>query len=426
MSTLGLLGWILAGLCVQLAAGIVHAVVGYRRTHPRHPLPVDPADSAGALSATHPSATAGRRPPLALRLVERRLEDALGTQCSFSFVAADGQPLPDFQPGQFLTFDLRFNGDGQLQRTQRPEGTPAGRAVTRCYSLSDRPGRSRLRITVKREPPPATPAGLPPGLVSNAFHDVLLVGDVLYAAAPAGDFRLDTASSVPVVLVAAGIGITPLLSMLLWMVDEQPGRQVDLFHACTHRDAEAFGSTLRELQHLHPHIRLHRVHSRPLPDEQPGRDHDATGRIDIALLKRSLPNPQREFYLCGPAGLLASLVPALLEWGVPEAAIHYEAFGPSSLPVPGAGAATGEVFAVRFARSARTLQWDGTCGSLLDFAEQHHVALPSGCRAGNCGACETRLLEGSARYPRNPAFTPAAAHCLPCVAVPASDITLDA
>ena len=419
VTTPALLAWILAGLCVQLLAGIVHAVLRYRRTHPRHA----PAGAGPAPAVT------GRTPALALRLVERRLEDPLGSQCSFSFVAADGQPLPAFQPGQFLTFDLRFTEDGQLQRAARDGATPAGRAVTRCYSLSDRPGRDRLRITVKRAPAPDAPAGLAPGRVSNAFHDVLREGDVLYAAAPAGDFRLDTASTSPVVLVAGGIGITPLLSMLLWIVDAQPARDVDLFLASPHRDAEPFGATLRELQRTHRRFRLHRVHSRPLPDERAGQDHEATGHIDIGLLQRTLPDAHRQFYLCGPAGLLASLVPALRAWGVPDADIHHEAFGPSSLPIPHAGTTStgaGTTFTVRFARAGRTLSWDGSGSSLLDFAEQHHVALPSGCRAGNCGACETRVLDGGTRYPRKPSFTPAAGHCLPCVAVPTSDITLDA
>jgi hypothetical protein len=117
--------------------------------------------------------------------------------------------------------------------------------------------------------------------------------------------------------------------------------------------------------------------------------------------------------------MMQGLVPALADGGVPVADIHFEAFGPASVKLPGAPEPTASAtFDVQFQRSGRTLSWDGRDASLLDFAERHGIAVESGCRSGGCGSCETRLLEGQVQYAQAPDHDVAAGHCLLCVGRP--------
>jgi ferredoxin len=151
--------------------------------------------------------------------------------------------------------------------------------------------------------------------------------------------------------------------------------------------------------------------------------------VDIALLQRTLPHGRHQFYICGPAAMMESLVPALADWGVPEDDLHFEAFGPASVrrpSVPHAAVQAGATLEVRFTRSGRTLGWDGSDANLLDFAERHGVAVESGCRSGSCGSCETRLLSGSVAYAQPPDHDIASGHCLLCVGRPTSVLELEA
>jgi hypothetical protein len=151
--------------------------------------------------------------------------------------------------------------------------------------------------------------------------------------------------------------------------------------------------------------------------------------VDLALLKKTLPHGRHQFYLCGPAALMETLVPALAEWGVPDADVHFEAFGPASVRRPAAasvGAAAEQAIEVRFSRSGRTLTWDGRDANLLDFAERHGVVVESGCRSGGCGSCETRATSGTVTYAQQPDHDVAAGHCLLCVGRPQSALVLEA
>ncbi|MDH4391617.1 MAG: iron-sulfur cluster-binding domain-containing protein, partial [Aquabacterium sp.] len=165
----------------------------------------------------------------------------------------------------------------------------------------------------------------------------------------------------------------------------------------------------------------------------PGQDFQHTGHVDIDLLRRTLPHGRHQFYVCGPPAMMQTLVPALADWGVPVSDIHFEAFGPASVLLPGAAdgavaaaSAVAAVVDVQFQRSGRTLAWDGQDASLLDLAERHGIAVPSGCRSGGCGSCETRLLAGDVQYDHPPDHTVAAGHCLLCVGRPLSPLVLDA
>jgi len=354
------------------------------------------------------------------RVARRSFEDRAQTQCSFYLEPVDGGALPSFKPGQFLTFQLQVRG-----------GDGAGRTITRCYSLSDRPGLESYRITVKRVLAPTGEAGLPPGLSSNHLHDRVREGDVLRVKAPSGHFRIDPDSNLPAVLIGGGIGITPMMSMLRWCLAEQPGRPIHLFYGVRHGGEQASKQQLELLADSHAGFHLNVVYSRPDADDVQGRDFHHSGHIDVDLLRRVLPHGRHQFYVCGSPALMESLVPALAAWGVAAGDIHFEAFGPSSvrLAEPEGRATPAPLdtpVGVHFRRSGRTLSWEGQDDNLLDFAERHGVEVDSGCRSGGCGACETKMLSGTVRYAGKPDHDVAAGHCLLCVGVPTSALELEA
>lgn len=404
-----LLGLISAALLIQLAAGI--GVVLRRRR-----LAAPAALAEAPANRTRPDlAWEGWRE---FRVVQRSLEDAARSQCSFYLQPLDGRPLPAFRPGQFLTFSLDVAG-----------GTESARTLTRCYSLSDAPDPAHYRVTIKRVPAPHEHPEIPPGLSSNHFHDHVRVGDNLRVKAPSGHFHIDPDASVPVVLIGGGIGITPMMSMLRWCVANQSQRLVHFYYGLRNSDEHAFKAQLEELAASHPALRLHVVYSRPTSADLVGRDYRHAGHVDVELLRRTLPHGRHQFYVCGPPAMMQTLVPALAEWGVPVADIHYEAFGPASVKLPGVESSSMPVVIgveVKFQRSGRTLTWDGKDASLLDFAERHGIEVESGCRSGGCGSCETRLLEGTVQYEHEPDHDVAAGHCLLCVGRPAASLVLEA
>ena len=420
MTALQLLLWINAALLVQIAVGF--GVFAWRRRAAAAAPPVP--TSAPARSKDKNSAWPGWRK---FRVARRVFEDAAQTQCSFHLEPVDGQALPPFKPGQFLTFAFDIGA-----ASPRDGGAPA--TVTRCYSLSDRPAPTHYRITVKRVPAPAGQPRLAPGVASGHLHDHVHEGDVLDVKAPAGHFFIDPDPALPAVLVAGGIGITPMMSMLRWCLAEQPGRSLHLFYGVRHRGEHAFKALLEDLAAAHPALDLHVVYSRPGPEDVSGRDFRHAGHVDIDLLRRELPHGRHAFYLCGPGALMETLVPALLAWGVPPSDLHFEAFGPASVKLPsdvsGAAAATESLppaeFEIAFRRSGRTLVWDGSDNNLLAMAERHGLQLDSGCRAGSCGTCETRLNSGTVRYAHAPDHDAAPGHCLPCLALPTSPLVLEA
>jgi ferredoxin-NADP reductase len=413
VTTPQLLAWIGAAIAFQLALGIAFS---WSRRAPQ----VSPAagDAEGDISTAASAAWRGWRE---FRVSGREIEDHQGTQCSFTLTPVDGLPLPPFRPGQYLTFALH-NVDRHI------DANGADSVLTRCYSLSERPDPSRYRITVKRMLAPPGDAELAAGRASGYFHDRVEVDDTLMVKAPAGHFCIDDELDVPLVLVAGGVGITPLMSMLRWCLDEQPGRTVHLYYGLRHVDEYAFRAQLEAFAAGYRHFHLNAVCSRLPAAELAGIANILPGYVDIELLRRTLPHGRHQFYVCGPAPMMESLVPALLTWGVPAADIHFEAFGPASVRLAQAktGAADAAGFEVKFARSGRTLQWDGEDENLLDFAERHGISIDSGCRAGSCGSCETKLASGSVRYANPPDHELGVGRCLPCVGKPGSALVLDA
>lgn len=340
------------------------------------------------------------------------VDEAADTK-SYYLAPVDGRPLPTFLPGQYLTFRLH------------PPGSDA--PVVRCYSLSDYPHEDFYRCTIKLVRPPSDRLDLPFGRGSSHFHEHVHVGDVVEARAPAGTFLLDAATSDPIVLIGAGIGITPLLSMMSATLHAGRRRSVHLLLGFRNSSEHPFKGHLQKLADEHRNLHLHVSYSSPLPTDALYRDFNHEGRLTIDRIREILPSSNFHFYLCGPGRMMESLVPALLDWGVPESYIHYEAFGPASIKSGrGTAAPTPKPCEVRFERCARNVMWDGSHGSLLDFGEANGIALPSGCRAGSCGECLTALRSGEVRMLKPSGVTVPTGHCLTCISVPAGPVVLDA
>ncbi|MCA8927535.1 MAG: 2Fe-2S iron-sulfur cluster binding domain-containing protein [Alphaproteobacteria bacterium] len=329
----------------------------------------------------------------------------------------DGKPLPPFKAGQHLAF--RFNVPGQ------------DKPVIRCYSLSDAPtDRTRYRISVKRQGPPPNNPDVPPGVGSNYVHS-LEVGDLLDVRAPGGSFFLPPESDHPIVLLAGGVGLTPMLSMLNYVTDNNQQRETWLFFGIRNKAEHMFADHMRAVAAQHENVTIVNVYGRPTDDCVEGHDYQAKGYVSADLLQEMLPSLNYDFYMCGPPPMMSSLFEGLRERGVPEARIHFEAFGPASVkktaPPPAAATATpAEGVEVIFARSSKTVTWKGENQSLLELAEESGVAMSFGCRAGSCGECATAIKDGKVRYLTEPGFTPETGSCLACCSVPDGRLTIDA
>lgn len=404
MTALELLGLISMALLAQIIVAITYVVL---RPKPALTQGIPP------LARVY-EAWSGLR---AFRVRIREDEDDALTQTSFYLEPVDSLPLPPYRAGQFLTFQFDL-----------PDAAGSVRPVTRCYSLSDKPDRQAYRVTVKRLPPPPDRPDLPPGLVSNYLHEHVKPGAILQVRAPAGAFVLAGNASISTVLIAGGIGITPLFAMARAGLEERPDRAFHLFYGVRDSRDLVFEADLVALAEHHPNFHLTIVQSAPLPIEADADGFHETGFINVALLRRILPHGQRHFYVCGPPPMMASLVPALRDWGVLRDAVHYEAFGPASIESAEDIEAIrlDTPLAVQFAQAKRTLDWTGADTNLLDFAERSGVLIPSGCRSGSCGTCETAMISGTVRYAQPPSFDVAEGRCLPCIAVPTSDLVLAA
>ena len=412
-----------ATLALIIVLAILAQVIGfslyglYRRASSGGAVPENPATrTAGATESRASPGWEGFRE----FVVQRRVpEDPGGSVCSFYLAPADGRPLPPFLPGQFLTFRLPV-ADGET-------GEP--RTVVRCYSLSDSPRSDCYRISVKRVPPPAGREDLPPGVASGFMHDRVEAGSRLLVKAPSGHFNLVKSDPAPVVLIAGGIGITPMLSILNTLLEAGDQREIWLFYGVRNGRELVMGEHLRSLAERHANFHLHLCFSRPDPAEVEGVDYRHGGRVDIGLLRATLKLQRYRFYVCGPAPMMETLVPALEAWGVDPGDIHYESFGPASLPprreAQSGPAPAGTGFTVTFIRSGREVPWDPKAGSLLEFAEAQGIDVDSGCRAGSCGTCQTRLEVGEVDYAQQPDADVDAGHCLLCIATPRGDLKLD-
>lgn len=345
--------------------------------------------------------------------VSERIEEGGGI-CSFILRPHDKKPLPPFYPGQYLTFSL------QLPESSRP--------LIRCYSLSDCHHPDHYRVSIKQiDGDPSIP-GSHPGKASNHFHKTIRKGTIVDVKAPTGQFYLDITKSPPVVLIAGGVGLTPVLSMLNALVAAGSKREVWLFYGVRDGSHHVMREHLNRIALENENINLRVCYSQPRDEDRLGEDYHHAGRVDVALLRSELPSSNYIYFICGPAGMMRTITADLKEWGVPERHVHYEAFGAATVKkvAPSQPATSSATFKVEFTRSGKMLDWDGSAESILDFAESNGIAIDSGCRAGNCGTCLTAVKEGEIEYVTEPGDKPESGSCLACISVPKGDLKLDA
>ncbi|HAY82985.1 MAG TPA: FAD/NAD(P)-binding oxidoreductase [Planctomycetaceae bacterium] len=326
----------------------------------------------------------------------------------------DGKELANFLPGQYLTFSL------PLERHSKP--------LVRCYSLSERPGLDYYRISVRKVLPEEGQADALPGKVSSYLVDEIQPGDILDVRAPRGNFTWEEHRQRPVVILAAGIGMTPLLSMLHAMRVSQLRTEVHVLVSMRSSSEHPFKSELEAFRR-DDRFRVEVFYTQPLSGDEPGRDYDHRGRISLPRIRALLGTNNYEFLMCGPADFMQTMRRGLEAWGVPGDDIRSEAFGQNSAQVGrtvGEQVSSEQRWPVGFARSQKTVTWDGSHASLLECGEAAGVALESGCRAGSCGACVLAVKSGKVVYPNDRGVTVEEGSCLPCIGVPAGEVLLDA
>ena len=252
-------------------------------------------------------------------VVDRKVRES-DIVTSFYLKPQDAGSLPEYLPGQYITI-----------RIDHPS-TPTS---PRNYSLSDRPGTGYFRISVKREP--SQVADAPHGLISNHLHDAVGEGDVLEVGPPCGEFTLDPASANgrPIVMLAGGIGVTPLLAMAKALQHAQTQTPVFFLQAARNSRVHALADEVRGLTGAGSNFQTRVIYDQPLPDDLASGRCDAQGLITTESLRDWLPTVDAEFYVCGPTPFMAGVLSSLGELGVPEHRVRHEFFGPKqSLPTP--------------------------------------------------------------------------------------------
>ncbi|MFI9052076.1 MOSC domain-containing protein [Streptomyces sp. NPDC053427] len=364
----------------------------------------DMPGSAAAPADTEPAWPGFR----ALRVTRTVPESA--TVRSLHLAAADGTRLPAARAGQYLT--LRIPDAGQP-------------APVRSYSLSSAPDDGSYRISVKREAH---------GTASRYLTTELRTGAVLDAAAPRGTFVLDEDTG-PVLLVSAGIGLTPVLAMLHELAGSGSGRTVWWIHGARGPREHPLAAEAHDLLASLPRAREHIFYSAATPEER-RRVHAAPGRVTgDKLIALDLP-ADATAYVCGPAAFMADVGEALATAGIAPARIHTELF--EALPPinpgltgqprrpphqPPGPPGTGPL--VTFARSGISTPFPATERSVLELAEACDVPARWSCRTGVCHTCVTPLLSGEITYSPAPLEPPAAGQVLTCCARPGNDVVLD-
>lgn len=324
-----------------------------------------------------------------------------------SFYLAADEPVT-FSPGQHIPVRIPLGADAPLIRT---------------YSLSCAPSDGYLRISVKAQGP-----------ASRFLHERVRAGDRLEVRLPMGSFTLDSASNRPVVLIGAGVGITPLIAMLRELLANGQARRIHLFHGARSLSDLPFQQELAELgQRVGPGLSVHRSLSQPEAEAVQGHDFEHVGRLGIEQVKGALALDDYDFYLCGPASFTQDLYEGLRGVHVPDARIHAEAFGPSTLrrhgddqrPTLQQPPAASEPVPVYFASSAKEARWAPGAGTLLELAEARGLSPEFSCRGGSCGTCKTKVVSGQVHYPNPPAEMPEEGTALICCAVPALALVLE-
>lgn len=325
---------------------------------------------------------------------------------SFYLEPADGAAIAPHRAGQHLPI-----------RLPQADGEPP---LLRTYTVSVAPSAQQLRISVRKL-----------GVGSSHLHDAIAVGDVIDCREPDGDFIIDTAPAHPVVMIAAGVGITPILAMISHLIDEgeRTGamRPIIFFYAARTRAERGFDDELNRLSaRSNGKLAIIRL-LQETGDAVIGVDYEEQGILSAGVLEKYLGFQLYDFYMCGPPGFMQAVYDALTSHGVADHRIFAEAFGPASLKrqvetrstEPKAEASKVPVDLVFNAAGDHGV-WAPGAGSLLEFAESSGLTPEFGCRVGACGACKTPLIAGAVAYFRETSAAHGDDEVLICSAVPAA------
>jgi ferredoxin-NADP reductase len=325
-----------------------------------------------------------------------------------SFYLADSshEPLPASQAGQHLLLKRTLGHDDP--------------ALFRCYSLSDDCTEGYWRISVKKNSDQ-------PQSVSRWLHEEVEVGDLLDVRGPSGAFYLRSEPARCVVLVSAGIGVTPMIPML---IETLRRKTAAIRFFAQFRDVEhmPFAETLLNIANQHPRIDMNLWISRfPKGVRSKEGRFFFEGKFQAAeLLRRPDAATNSDFYICGPEEWQSRMQQELVAGGVSADCIDYELFQQAEKPAATSHGNAPSSHNVHFKQSGASAKFEPAHPNLLGCASKNKISLESGCRTGACGSCAIRLLQGKIRYTRDPQFQLKSNEILPCVCIPESDLVLDA
>lgn len=339
----------------------------------------------------------GNRPTWKDNLTVRcvRITDETSDVKTFTFVA-EPAVLFDYKPGQFVTLELKINGE----------------EILRSYSISSSPTRPHsIEITVKRVPPPTATPQAPAGLVSTWLHDNLKVGSQVKLSSPLGKFTCCPKPAQKLLMISAGSGITPMISMSRWLADTVSETDIVFFHSTRTASDIIFRQELELMAARLPNFRF----AIALTQFQLGQPwFGFTGRLTEVMLQTIASDfLDRTVYVCGSSSFMESVKTMLKQLNFPMQNYYEESFGapkkakeaakvePSSIAIASPQSGTGTRAIVHFSQSQKEAESDGT-ESILDLAEQVGVKIRSNCKQGICGACKKRKLEGTVRYDSEP------------------------
>ena len=357
-------------------------------------------------AAAHPAAAGFR--PATIAAIDWEDEEVL----SLMLRAPDGQRLPASLPGQYVVVRLR--------------PTASGTPIFRSYSLSGPVSTERYRISVKIEPN---------GVAGTLLH-ALRVGNVLDISSPRGTFTL-RAEDRPVVLLSAGIGVTPALAMLYALAESRTTRQVLWLYQARDRRHHPFAAEVRRLVSALARGRSYVCYSRPGLHDTIAEDFDATGYLSPSVFDKVGVPREADAYICGPPRFMGDMKQALAQLGLAPARMFVELFNGGESMMPGV---IGEVARrphppehddhagtlVSFARSGVAAHWNPAAyGSLLELAESCDVPVRWSCRTGVCHSCESGLVSGAVSYGPEPLDMPADGNLLVCCSQPTRDVVID-
>ncbi len=285
--------------------------------------------------------------------------------------STNGQMPFTFVPGQFLNVAFSIGGA----------------RMNRSYSISSSPTeRGYVDLTIKREPR---------GAVSRHIVDLLKVGDLIEAAGPVGKFTFDGSEAESIVLISAGVGITPMVSITRYLTERSWQGDIFFIYTCRTPADFIFADDVAALQQRNPRLHVAVTSTKAHGTEWKG----PRGRLTNELLAQTVPDlASRRIHICGPPTMMEATKAILTEMGVPQDQVKSEHFG-ATKPAPAAPGTTAKVTAaatgplVTFSMNNKSAKIrDGQ--TVLELSEELGIGIENSCRIGTCGLCKVKLTSG--------------------------------